>query len=83
MDINTFNKYSKVQQLLLIMESGRLVLEKKDETQLFKLYVYKLFYVEVIYDIDKNKVLNINTPDMEYIVDEYLDSLSVKDILDL
>ena len=83
MDINAFNKYSKVQQLLLIMESGRLVLERKGETQLFKLYVYKLFYVEVIYDIDKNKVLNINTPDMEYIVDEYLDSLSVKDILDL
>ena len=83
MDINTFNKYSKVQQLLLIMESGRLVLEKKDETQLFKLYVYKLFYVEVIYDIEKNKVLNINTPDMEYIVDEYLDTLSIKDVLDL
>ena len=83
MDINTFNKYSKVQQLLLIMESGRLVLEKKDETQLFKLYVYNLFYVEVIYDIGKNKVLNINTPDMEYIVDEYLDSLSIKDVLDL
>jgi len=83
MDIHTFNKYSKVQQLLLIMESGRLVLEKKDDRQLFKLYVLKHFYVEVIYDIAENRVLNINTPEMEYIVDEYLDSLSVKDILNL
>jgi len=83
MDIHTFNKYSKVQQLLLIMESGRLVLEKKDDKQLFKLYVLKHFYVEVIYDIAENRVLNINTPEMEYIVDEYLDSLSVKDILNL
>jgi len=83
MDIHTFNKYSKVQQLLLIMDSGRLVLEKKDDKQLFKLYVLKLFYVEVIYDIAENRVLNINTPEMGYIVDEYLDTLSVKDILDL
>jgi len=33
--------------------------------------------------MQNNKVLNINTPDMESIVDEYLDTLSVKDILDL
>lgn len=83
MDINTFNRFSKVQQLLLIMESGRLVLEKESDSQLFKLYVYKLFYVEIIYDIGSNKVLSINTPDIEYIVDEYLDALSIKDILDL
>ena len=79
----SFNKLSQVQKLLLVMESGRLVMEKKEPQKLFKLYVYKLFYVEVVYDIENNKVIKIDTPEMEYIVDEYLDSLSIKDLLDL
>jgi len=79
----SFNKLSQVQKLLLVMESGRLVLEKKEPQKLFKLYVYKLFYVELVYDIENNKVIKIDTPEMEYIVDEYLDSLSIKDLLDL
>jgi len=79
----SFNKLSQVQKLLLVMESGRLVMEKKEPQKLFKLYVYKLFYVEVVYDIENNRVIKIDTPEMEYIVDEYLDSLSIKDILDL
>jgi hypothetical protein len=58
-------------------------MEKKEPQKLFKLYVYKLFYVEVVYDIENNKVIKIDTPEMEYIVDEYLDSLSIKDLLDL
>jgi hypothetical protein len=58
-------------------------MEKKEPQKLFKLYVYKLFYVEVVYYIENNKVIKIDTPEMEYIVDEYLDSLSIKDLLDL
>ncbi len=83
MDKISFNKLSQVQKLLLVMESGHLVMERKEPELLFKLYVYKLFYVEVIYDIKKNKVIKIETPEMEYIVDEYLDSLSIKDLLNL
>ena len=83
MDKISFNKLSQVQKLLLVMESGHLVMERKEPERLLKLYVYKLFYVEVVYDIKKNKVIKIDTPEMEYIVDEYLDSLSIKDILNL
>ena len=63
------------------MESGRLVLEKKDDEKLLKLYVYKRFYVEVAYDLDKNKILTIRTPDMDEVVDEYLGFLNIDDIL--
>ncbi len=83
MDKITFNKLSQVQKLLLVMESGRLVMERKEPSRIFKLYVFKLLYVEVVYDIKKNKVINIDTPEMEYIVDEYLDSLSIEDLLNL
>jgi hypothetical protein len=65
------------------MESGRLVLEKKESDRILKLYVYQMFYVEVTYDIKNNKIIKIDTPEMEYIVDEYLDTLNVEDILNL
>jgi len=83
MNKTSFNKLSQVQKLLLIMESGRLVMERKEPVRLLKLYVFKMFYVEVIYDTKRNKVLSINTPEHDYIVDEYLDSLSVDDLLNL
>ncbi len=65
------------------MESGRLVLEKKDNDRLLKLYVYKHFYVEVIYDSIKNKIIAIRTPDMDEVVEEYLGFLNIDDILSL
>jgi len=78
-----FKALTQVQKLLLIMESGRLFLEKKEEDRLMKLYIYKKFYVEVVYDTQTNKVMNINTPEAEYIVDEYMDVLTVDDLLNL
>ena len=42
-----------------------------------------MYYVEVTYDIKNNKIIKIDTPEMEYIVDEYLDTLNVEDILNL
>jgi len=83
MNKENFNKLSQVQKLLLVMESGRLVLEKKEPEKILKLYVYKKFYVEVVYHITNNKIVSIETPEMEYIIDEYLDSLNVEDLLNL
>jgi hypothetical protein len=83
MNRENFNILSQVQKLLLVMESGRLVLEKKESDRILKLYVYQMFYVEVTYDIKNNKIIKIDTPEMEYIVDEYLDTLNVEDILNL
>ena len=78
-----FNSLTQVQKLLLIMESGRLVMEKKEEDSIMKLYIYKQFYVEVIYDLDQNKIRKIDTPELDYIVDEYLDVLNIDDMLNL
>lgn len=78
-----FNSLTQVQKLLLIMESGRLIMEKKEEDHIMKLYIYKQFYVEVIYDLDQNKIRKIDTPELDYIVDEYLDVLNIDDILNL
>lgn len=78
-----FNSLTQVQKLLLIMESGRLIMEKKEEESIMKLYIYKQFYVEVIYDLDQNKIRKIDTPELGYIVDEYLDVLNIDDILNL
>lgn len=78
-----FNSLTQVQKLLLIMESGRLIMEKKEEESIMKLYIYKQFYVEIIYDLDQNKIRKIDTPEMNYIVDEYLDVLNIDDILNL
>lgn len=83
MEKDKFNSLTQVQKLLLIMESGRLFLEKKEEDRLLKLYIYKKFYVEVIYDSKSNKVQKIDTPEAEYIVDEYMDVLTVDDLLNL
>ena len=83
MNRENFNMLSQVQKLLLVMETGHLVLEKKEPDMILKLYVFQMFYVEVTYDIKNNKIINIDTPEMEYIVDEYLDTLNVKDILNL
>lgn len=82
-DKEKFISLTQVQKLLLIMESGHLFLEKKEEDRLMKLYIYKKFYVEIIYDSKSNKVLSINTPEAEYIVDEYMDVLTVDDLLNL
>ena len=78
-----FNSLTQVQKLLLIMESGRLVMEKNEEDNIMKLYIYKQFYVEVIYDLGQNKIRKIDTPELDYIVDEYLDVLNIDDILNL
>jgi len=83
MEKDRFNHLTQVQKLLLVMESGRLVMEKKEEDHIMKLYVYKLFYVEIIYDLDQNRIQKIDTPDLDYIVDEYLDVLNVDDLLNL
>jgi len=83
MEKDRFNHLTQVQKLLLVMESGRLVMEKKEEDHIMKLYVYKLFYVEIIYDPDQNRIQKIDTPDLDYIVDEYLDVLNVDDLLNL
>ena len=83
MEKERFNSLAQVQKLLLIMEEGRLIMEKKEESQILKLYVYQQFYVEVVYLLSQNKVTKISTPSMEYIVDEYLDSLNVEDLLNL
>jgi hypothetical protein len=83
MEKEKFETLSQVQKLLLIMESGRLFLEKKEEERLLKLYTYKQFFVEIIYDSKSNKVIGINTPEAEYIVDEYMDVLTVDDLLNL
>ena len=83
MERDRFNTLTQVQKLLLVMESGRLMLEKKEEYRIMKLYIYKQFYVEIIYDLDQNKIQRISTPDMDYIVDEYLDILNVDDLLNL
>lgn len=81
MERDRFNTLTQVQKLLLVMESGRLMLEKKEEYRIMKLYIYKQFYVEIIYDLDQNKIKSISTPDLDYIVDEYLDILNVDDLL--
>jgi len=78
-----FNSLTQVQKLLLIMESGRLVMEKKEIDCIMKLYIYKQFYVEVIYDLSQNKIRKIDTPELNYIVDEYLDELNIEDMLNL
>lgn len=78
-----FNKLTQVQKLLLVMESGRLIIEKKEADRIMKLYVYKEFYVEIIYALDENKIKKIATPDLDYIVDEYLDDLDVDELLKL
>jgi hypothetical protein len=83
MEKEKFETLSQVQKLLLIMESGRLFLEKKEEERLLKLYTYKQFFVEIINDSKSNKVIGINTPEAEYIVDEYMDVLTVDDLLNL
>ena len=83
MDKEKFNALAQVQKLLLVMDEGRLVMEKKEPNQILKLYVYERFYVEVVYHIKQNKVTKISTPKMEYIVDEYLDTLNVEDLLNL
>lgn len=83
MEKERFNSLTQVQKLLLIMESGRLMMEKKEEDSIMKLYIYKQFYVEVIYDLQQNKIRKIDTPDLNYIVDEYLDVLDIDDILNL
>ena len=83
MDKASFNKLRQVQKLLLVMESGHLVMERKEPNRLQKLYVYQQFYVEVIYDIKRNKVTAIETPKMEKIVDNYLSTLSIDDLLNL
>jgi len=83
MERDRFNTLTQVQKLLLVMESGRLMLEKKEEYRIMKLYIYKQFYVEIIYDLDQNKIQRISTPDLDYIVDEYLDILNVDDLLNL
>ena len=83
MDKASFNKLRQVQKLLLVMESGHLVMERKEPNRLQKLYVYQQFYVEVIYDIKRNKVIAIETPKMEKIVDNYLSTLSIDDLLNL
>jgi len=82
-DKDKFLALTQVQKLLLIMESGRLFLERKEEDRLMKLYIYKKFYVEVIYNSHTNKVQKIDTPEAEYIVDEYMDVLTVDDLLNL
>jgi len=81
MEKDRFNRLTQVQKLLLVMESGRLMLEKKEEYRIMKLYIYKQFYVEIIYDLDQNKIRSISTPELDYIVDEYLDILNVDDLL--
>jgi len=83
MEKDRFNILTQVQKLLLIMESGRLIMEKKEEDRIMKLYVYKQFYVEIIYNLDLNKIQRIATPELDYIVDEYLDVLNVDDLLNL
>lgn len=83
MEKKRFNNLTQVQKLLLIMESGRLMMEKKEKDSIMKLYIYKQFYVEVIYDLDQNKIRKIDTPELDYIVDEYLDVLNIDDILNL
>lgn len=83
MEKDRFNGLTQVQKLLLIMESGRLIMEKKEEDRIMKLYIYKEFYVEIIYDLDQNKIKSIATPELDYIVDEYLDVLNVEDLLNL
>lgn len=83
MDKERFNSLAQVQKLLLVMESGRLVMEKKDHDRMLKLYVFKMFYVEIVYDLEKNKIEKISTPDTSYIVDEYLDVLNIDDLLNL
>lgn len=83
MEKERFNSLTQVQKLLLVMESGRLMMEKKEEDRIMKLYIYKQFYVEIIYSLDQNKILSISTPELEYIVDEYLDVLNVEDLLNL
>jgi hypothetical protein len=83
MERDRFNALTQVQKLLLIMESGRLFLEKKEDGKLMKLYIYKKFYVEVVYNSGSNKVQSISTPEAEYIVDEYMDVLTVDDLLNL
>lgn len=65
------------------MESGRLIIEKKEADRIMKLYVYKEFYVEIVYALDENKIKKIDTPDLDYIVDEYLDDLDVDELLKL
>lgn len=83
MDKERFNSLAQVQKLLLVMETGRLVMEKKEHDRVLKLYVYKMFYVEIVYDLSRNKIEKISTPDTTYIVDEYLDVLNIDDLLNL
>lgn len=76
-----FKLLSQVQKLLIIMESGQLFLEKREKDQLTKLYLYKQFYVEIVYDLSTNKVLDIATPNTEDIVDKYMDVMTIEELL--
>ncbi|PLW95434.1 MAG: hypothetical protein C0592_00245 [Marinilabiliales bacterium] len=45
---------------------------------LFKLYLYQQEYVEYEYHVKDNKILNVKTCDIEYVLNKYGDQINLK-----
>lgn len=45
---------------------------------LFKLYLYRQEYIEYEYHVKDNKILNVKTCDIEYVLNKYGDQIKLK-----
>ncbi len=80
MTLEQFQSATPYIQRNLVRHQGVLLAERKQFSQATLLFQVEGFYVEVLYDYDSTRILNMRSFDSTDELDEYLETIDVREL---
>jgi len=67
----SFKSLTKTEQVIMTINSGEELMTREDEGYIIHLYLLSGFFVEVWYESDTHKIVNIESTDKNSIIENY------------
>jgi hypothetical protein len=68
---NSFLSLSKTEQIVMVINSGKELLTREDESYHMKLYLIFNLFVELIYENNKKTIVKVETPSIDLLIQNY------------
>jgi len=78
MTLYEFNRLTEEEQISTVWELGIFLDNHISETEMVSCYAIDMFFVEYVYDVDKNKIVEVRRFKSGHLLDKYSPNLKCK-----
>ena len=78
MTLYEFNRLTKEEQISTVWELGVFLDNHISETEMLSCYAIDMFFVECVYDVDKNKIVEVRSFKSGHLLDKYAPNIKTK-----